>query len=495
MLRHCERSGAHAPHKLRLSTVLWLVLMTAVAVVTAATPVMAESQPVRRAISLEQSKGRMIRFDVAVKTVFIANPEIADVQVKSPMVLYVTAKKPGETSLIAVDENDHVLADIGITVNHNLSRLKRTLDAVMPGNRIQVRSVDGAVLLVGEVENPVDAAQAAEIALRFVEKKEEVVNGIAVKGPNIVNLRVRVVEMQREVVRQIGINWDMAFKQGLFAFGLATGASPLINAAGSILAAPSALGTPGQQPGQFFNTRRQIGNSSVNNAYGRYSTGNFDLTALVDLLEGDGLVKTLAQPNLSTMSGKTAHFLAGGEFPIPVAQRDGVITIEFKRFGVALTFTPVILSGKRIAMRVAPEVSQLSNNGAITMQNGLQVPALTTRRADTMIEVSSGQSFAIGGLLQNNVTRDINKVPWLSDVPILGKLFTSEHFIRNETELVIIVTPYIVGPIRDLPADPVTPAPSAAAPKGAVTATPANTGPSKAGTSTRVVGPGGFQLD
>jgi pilus assembly protein CpaC len=287
----------------------------------------------------------------------------------------------------------------------------------------------------------------------------------------------------------------MAFKQGLFAFGLATGASPLINAAGSILAAPSALGTPGQQPGQFFNTRRQIGNSSVNNAYGRYSTGNFDLTALVDLLEGDGLVKTLAQPNLSTMSGKTAHFLAGGEFPIPVAQRDGVITIEFKRFGVALTFTPVILSGKRIAMRVAPEVSQLSNNGAITMQNGLQVPALTTRRADTMIEVSSGQSFAIGGLLQNNVTRDINKVPWLSDVPILGKLFTSEHFIRNETELVIIVTPYIVGPIRDLPADPVTPAPSAAAPKGAVTATPANTGPSKAGTSTRVVGPGGFQLD
>ena len=489
MLRRHERSGAYAPHKPRLSTVLWFVLMTAIAVVTAAAPAAAETQPVRRTISLEQSKGRMIRFDVAIKTVFIANPEIADVQVKSPMVLYVTAKKPGETSLIAVDENDHVLADIGITVNHNLSRLKRTLDAVMPGNRIQVRSVDGAVLLVGEVENPVDAAQAAEIALRFVEKKEEIVNAIAVKGPNIVNLRVRVVEMQREVVRQIGINWDMAFKQGLFAFGLATGAAPLIPVAAS------ALGIPGQQPGQFFNTRRQLGNGTVNNAYGRYSTGNFDLTALVDLLEGDGFVKTLAQPNLSTMSGKTAHFLAGGEFPIPVAQRDGVITIEFKRFGVSLTFTPVILTGKRIAMRVAPEVSQLSNNGSINIQNGLQIPALTTRRADTMIEVASGQSFAIGGLLQNNVTRDINKVPWLSDVPILGKLFTSENFLRNETELVIIVTPYIVGPIRDLPSDPVTPAPGAAAPKGAVTATQTNTGPSKAGPSMRVVGPGGFQLD
>jgi pilus assembly protein CpaC len=427
----------------------------------------------------------MIRFDVAIKTVFIANPEIADVQVKSPMVLYVTAKKPGETSLIAVDENNQVLADIGITVNHNLSRLKRTLDAVMPGNRIQVRSVDGAVLLVGEVENPVDATKAAEIAVRFVDKKEEIVNTIAVKGPNIVNLRVRVVEMQREVVRQIGINWDMAFKQGLFAFGLATGAAPLIPIAAS------QLGVPGQ-PGQFFNTRRQIGNATVNNAYGRYATGNFDLTALVDLLEGDGFVKTLAQPNLSAMSGKTAHFLAGGEFPIPVAQRDGVITIEFKRFGVSLTFTPVILTGKRIAMRVAPEVSQLSNNGSINIQNGLQIPALTTRRADTMIEVASGQSFAIGGLLQNNVTRDINKVPWLSDIPILGKLFTSENFLRNETELVIIVTPYIVGPIRDLPSDPVTPppGPGAAAPKGSVTAGAA---PSKAGTSARVVSPGAFQ--
>lgn len=491
MLRRHERLGmGHAPRKRRLPTVLLLVLMTALAVVTSAAPAAAQTEPVRRVLSLEQSKGRIIRFDVAVKTIFVANPEIADVQVKSPMVLYVTAKKPGETSLIVVDETDRLLADISITVNHNLSRLKRTLDAVMPGNRVQVRSVDGAVLLVGEVENPVDSAQAAEIALRFVEKKEEIVNFIAVKGPNIVNLRVRVVEMQREVVRQIGINWDMAFKQGLFAFGLATGAAPLIPIAAS------ALGIPGQQPGQFFNTRRQLGSGTVNSAYGRYSTGNFDLTALVDLLEGDGLVKTLAQPNLSAMSGKTAHFLAGGEFPIPVAQRDGVITIEFKRFGVSLTFTPVILSGKRINMRVAPEVSQLSNNGAINIQNGLQIPALTTRRADTMIEVASGQSFAIGGLLQNNVTRDINKVPWVSDIPILGKLFTSERYIRNETELVIIVTPYIVGPIRELPSEPVTPpGPGATAPTGPATATPAGASPSNAATSKRLVGPGGFQLD
>ena len=428
-----------APYKARVTTVLLLVALTALAVVLAATPAAAQEDSARRVIAIEQSKGRLIRLDVPVKTVFIANPEIADVQIKSPRVMYVTAKKPGETTLIAVDENDRVLVNMSVTVNHNLSRLKRTIDAVMPGNRIQVRSVDGAVLLMGEAETPLESTQAADIALRFVEKKEQLVNSISIKGPNIVNLRVRVVEIQRSVTRQIGINWDMVFKQGLFTFGLATGAAPL-------LAAPSLLGIPGGQTGQVFNVRRQLNAGTANNAYGRYSSNNFDLTAMVDILEADGIIKTLAQPNLSAMSGKTAHFLAGGEFPIPVPQADGVVTIEYKKFGVALSFTPIILSGNRINMRVAPEVSQLSNNGAITVAN-FQIPALVTRRAETMIEVGSGQSFVIGGLLQNNVVRDINKVPWLSDVPVLGKLFTSESFQRNETELVIIVTPYLGRPV------------------------------------------------
>jgi pilus assembly protein CpaC len=472
-----------AQYRARVSTVLLLVVMTAVAVLFAAAPVAAQDAA-RRIIAIEASKGRMIRLDVPVKTVFVANPDIADVQIKSPMVMYVTGKKPGETTLIAVDEKDQVLVNVSITVNHNLSRLKRTLDAVMPGNRIQVRSVDGAVVLVGEAASPLEATQAADIALRFVSKKEEIVNGIQVKGPNIVNLRVRVVEIQRAVTRQIGVNWDMVFRQGLYTFGLATGAAPLLPAA-------SALGIP-SAGGQVFNTRRQISNSSANNAYGRYASNNFDLTAMVDLLEAEGLIKTLAQPNLSAMSGKSAHFLAGGEFPIPVPQADGVVTIEYKKFGVSLSFTPVILAGNRISMRVAPEVSQLSNNGAIQINN-FQIPALTTRRAETMLEVASGQSFAIGGLLQNNVIRDINKVPWLSDVPILGKLFTSENFQRNETELIIIVTPYIVGPIKEEPGARVagTPGPAAASP-----ATPASAqNPSKPGAPGRVVGPGSFQLD
>lgn len=478
----------HAQHRARVSTVLLLVLMTAMAVFFAAAPAAAQEDAARRVIAIEASKGRMIRLDVPVKTVFVANPEIADVQIKSPMVMYVTGKKPGETTLIAVDEKDRVLVNISVTVNHNLSRLKRTLDAVMPGNRIQVRSVDGAVVLMGEASSPIEATQAGDIALRFVAKKEEIVNSIQVKGPNIVNLRVRVVEMQRQVTRQIGINWDAVVQTGMFTFGLATGATPLINAA-------SALGAVGTSPvtNQLFNTRRQIPNSTVNGAYGRIASGALDLTAMVDLLEADGLVKTLAQPNLSAMSGKSAHFLAGGEFPIPIPQSDGVVTIEFKKFGVSLSFTPTILTGNRINLRVAPEVSQLSNNGAIRINN-FQIPALITRRAETMVEAASGQSIVIAGLLMNNVVRDVNKVPWLSDVPVLGKLFTSENFQRQETELVIIVTPYIVGAVREEPgarlAPPDAPVPGAPGPTAAAPGAPT---PARA--PGKLVGPGGFQLD
>jgi pilus assembly protein CpaC len=411
-------------------------------VLSATLPGVAAAQDAaRRHIALETSKGRLIRLDTPVKTVFIADPNVADVQVKSPTLIYLTGKKPGETTLIAVDEQDKVLVNAGITVNHNLSRLKRTIDAVIPNNRIHVRSVDGAVVLTGEAESPLEVTQAMELAGRFVERPTDLVNSIAIKGPNIVNLRVRIVEMQRDVTRQIGINWDVAARAGTFAFGLATGAIPLIPT-------PSIFGPQPITTGAY-NTRRAVNANTVNNVYGRHSAGNFDLSALVDLLEQDGYVKTLAQPNLSAMSGKSAAFLAGGEFPIPVAQQDGVVTIEFKKFGVSLAFTPTILSGNRINLRVAPEVSQLAASTVVL--NSITIPGLTTRRADTMVEMASGQSFAIAGLLQNNVVRNSNKVPWLGDVPVLGKLFNSESFQRNETELVIIVTPYIVGALKDTP--------------------------------------------
>lgn len=434
----------------------------------------------RRHIALETSKGRLIRINSPVKTVFIADPNIADVQVKSPTLIYLTGKKAGETTLIAVDDQDKVLINAGITVNHNLSRLKRTIDAVIPGNRINVRSIDGAVVLTGDAESPQEVSQAMDIAARFVEKPSELVNSISVKGPNIVNLRVRIVEMQRDVTRQIGINWDVAARAGTFAFGLATGAAPLIAASSIVGPQPITSG--------LFNTRRSVNANTVNNIYGRHSAGGFDLSALVDLLEQDGYVKTLAQPNLSTMSGKSAAFLAGGEFPIPVAQQDGVVTIEFKKFGVSLAFTPTILTGNQINLRVAPEVSQLAASTVVS--SSITIPGITTRRADTMVELASGQSFAIAGLLQNNVVKNSNKVPWLSDVPVLGKLFTSESFQRNETELVIIVTPYIVGGLKD------TPNPDLKAPDNRPEQPPrADAPPARSATTSAPVKPSRFQLD
>jgi pilus assembly protein CpaC len=436
----------------------------------------------RRVISIEMNRGQLIRVDTPVKTVFVANPDIADVQVKSPKIVYVMGKKPGETTLIAVDEADRVLIHAGVTVNHNLSRLRRAIDAVMPGNRIQIRSVDGAIVLSGSAASPIDAANAIDIAARFVDRKENVVNQIQVIGPNQVNLRVKVVEISRETIQQLGINWDVAVRSGTLAFGLATGA-------------PTTLL---QGNTQIFNLRRTVtGGRTVNNIYGQNNGGDVTVSALVDLLEANGHIKILAQPTLSAMSGKSAHFLAGGEFPIPVPQADGVISIEFKKFGVSLSFTPVIQSGNRITMRVAPEVSQLSNNGAIQIQN-FQIPAIVTRKAETMVEVASGQTFVIGGLLQNNITRDINKIPWLSDIPVLGKLFTSERFQRNETELIIMVTPYIVDGVRDLAPAPAgaegdkpTP-PQAKATPEAPANLKASTG--KSGPR-RLVGGAGFQLD
>lgn len=380
-------------------------------------------------LAVEVSKGRIVRLSKPAKTVFVADPTIADVQVKSSKLIYLFGKKVGETTLIAVDGDDKVLLNTGISVNHNLTRMRRALAAVLPKNRIRVRSIDGAVLLTGKVDSQRDAVKAQEVAARFVEdEKKNVVNQIAVVGPNQVNLRVRVLEVNKETLKRIGINWDSIIRTGSFVIGVATGTATALTGAASTA----------------FNLRN--GSIYTNNNVGvAYRSASTDINALVDLLDREGLVKVLAEPNLSAMSGKKASFLAGGEFPIPVPQADGVVTIEYKKYGVGLSFTPVILSSGRIKMLVAPEVSNLTNTGAITLNN-ITVPALQTRRAETMVEVGSGQSIVIGGLLQNNVTKEIRKVPWLGDVPVLGKLFTSQEFQRNETELVIIATPYLVKP-------------------------------------------------
>jgi pilus assembly protein CpaC len=386
-------------------------------------------------VSLEANKGRLIRLREPATTVFVADPAIADVQVKSPNLLYVFGKKPGETSLFAVDAKDRVLLNVTVTVNHNLSRLQRTLRMLMPDNQIDVTSIDGAIVLSGSVKSNAASENARQVAAQFVTDEKKVLNRLTVDGPTQVQLRVKVVEMSRTVNRQLGINWDGVFAAGTnWAFGFATGGATTV-----------ANAFPPAFP---IVTRR----NGVNNAFGNYSGQRNTVTALIDALENEGLVKTLAEPNLTALSGEPASFLAGGEFPIPVPQsssgNSSTITVQYKEFGVRLSFTPTILASDRISLKVAPEVSQLTTQGAVNF-DGFSIPALTTRRAETTVELGSGQTFAIAGLLQNDLNNNVSKIPGLGDIPVLGELFKSTAYQRNETELVVLVTPIVVKPFAN----------------------------------------------
>jgi len=379
-------------------------------------------------LELEVSKGRLIRLDQPAASVFVADPEVADVQVKSPALVYVFGKAAGETTLYAVGENDQVLLNSMVVVHHNVGRLERAIHDLVPRSAVSVSSVDDALVLEGTVFSASEGEDVRRLAARFVPDPKQLVNKMRVNAPNQINIRVRVAEMSRQTVKQFGFNWQAMFGVGNFVLGLATGHA-FIDAAGNIIS--RSVG--------------QLTNDTTNNAFGSFNKGNSDVNALLDALENHGLINILAEPNLSAVSGEPASFLAGGEFPVPVPQGNNTITIDFKKFGVSLNFVATITEGNRINLHVQPEVSQLSTTGSIQV-SGITVPALTTRRAETTVELSSGQSFAIAGLLQNNITQNLDKFPWLGDVPMLGALFRSTAFQHNESELVIIVTPYIVRP-------------------------------------------------
>ncbi len=390
-------------------------------------------------ISLEVNKGILIRLDRNADTVFVADPAIADVKVKSARLIYLFAKVPGETSLYAVDAEEHVMMNRPVVVRRDLGRLQYALNQLLPSGQVDARSVDGEIVLAGNVATPLDAEEARRIARPFVGDEKDLVNHIQVTAPSQVNLRVRVAEVDRSVVKNLGINWDAIVHAGNFVFGYA------IN--NPVTTAVPTLATPGAVAGNFI-TRNVLNGGATDSLFGGANTRDYNVNGLIDALAQNGFISILAEPNLTAMSGETASFLAGGEFPIVVPQGNQVVTIEFKPFGVALAFTPVVLNNGRISLRVRPEVSQLSTQGQVQI-NGFTIPALSTRRAETTVELGSGQSFAIGGLLQNNITDTLRKLPGLGDVPVLGPLFRSDQFARNDSELVIFVTPYLVRPVSD----------------------------------------------
>lgn len=373
-------------------------------------------------LMLDRGKGMLVRLPGPAATIFVADPDVADFQTKSSSLVYVFGKATGETVLYATNSAGGVVFAGRIVVTVNLAGIRDALARALPNEPITVADTGHAVMLSGLVLSAAHAADAAAIASQFVDAKrnETVLNMLTVAEPAQVNLRVRVAEVNRTVLKALGVNWDAVANSGRFAFGLIT-ANPVTVAS------------------TFTSNTLSVKHDNVN--------------AMIDALAQEGLITLLAQPNLTALSGETASFLAGGEFPVPVAASaatGGVptITIEFKKFGVSLDFTPTVINGNRINLRVRPEVSELSVSGGVQLQ-GFSVPGLTVRRAETTVELGSGETFVIAGLLQRTSTNTLSKVPGAGDIPVIGALLRSSRYQRSETELAIIVTPYLVRPLSN----------------------------------------------
>jgi pilus assembly protein CpaC len=404
-------------------------------------------------IVLSIGRGQLVTVGGAMADVFVADDKVADVQVKASNQLYVFGKAGGETTVYASNSRGDVIWSANVRVGSNIDSVDQMLKMAMPDAKVTVSTMGtNTFLLTGTVGAPEDAAEAQRLVGAFVGKDANVITRLKLATPMQVNLRVRFAEVSRTLVRNIGTNLATIDTSSGFQFGIGQGRtffSQYSPNTGTAVGSKLLVTVPDpNNPGQFI----QVPGTSVNPiGVGSTLAGagrllGMDVLGALDLGETMGLVTTLSEPNLTALSGETADFLAGGEYPIPISQGLGTTSIEYKRFGVSLAYTPTVLSNGRISLRVRPEVSELSGQGAITI-NGFQVPALTVRRAETTIELGSGQSFMIAGLMGNSAQSTVKKMPGAGDVPILGALFRSNNFQRGETELVIVVTPYLVNPV------------------------------------------------
>jgi pilus assembly protein CpaC len=389
-------------------------------------PYIAQAAGGDQLITVEINKGQMVHLDRPASSVVISDPATADIQVVSPKLLFVRGKKVGETSFYAIDNHDETIESAVIDVTHNLSQLARAIKRVAPDSDVGFKTVDGGLVLDGFANSVSDSEHIRDIAQSFLAYNEKMVNMIKTNGSDQVMLKVKIVEMSRNDLKKFGINLQNAFNTGVggLALEVAQGADIGVN--------------------NSTNNPFTLNNGSVPVDTGR--TGLLDRagspdtgilarwhggaqTSMVDALETQGLANVLAEPNLTTTSGKSASFLAGGQFPLPVKDQNGAITIQYKSFGVSLNFTPVVMNKNRISITVAPEVSTLDFSNPIQVA-GITYPILQTRQASTVVELGSGDSFALAGLIKNQTSNNINKFPGLGDVPVLGALFRRISCIR-----------------------------------------------------------------
>jgi pilus assembly protein CpaC len=412
----------------------------------ASTPGRAAAQPAAAVaptndVTLSVGSGRMVRFPGTMSDLFVANDAIADVQVRSPNQIYIFGKTAGQTSVYATNRAGQVIYSANVRVGVNLDSVDQLLHLAMPNAEIRATPMSGMLLLTGTVATPADVEEAQHLVQAYVGEGTQVINRLRTATPLQVMLQVKIAEVSRSLMRDVGMNIltrDNA--NGGFLFGIGRGNPGTIEHVTQEIS--EATGLPVGSTSYKFNNRA---GATTLGAAGRLL--GIDVLSTLDLAENSGLITTLAEPTLSALSGETASFLAGGEFPIPVAGGISGTAIEFKQYGVSLAFTPTVLESGRISMRVRPEVSDLSSEGAIQL-NGFQVPSLTTRRAETTVELGSGQSFMIAGLMRNGGNNSVDRAPFLGNLPIIGALFRSNSFRRNETELVIVVTPYLVRPVN-----------------------------------------------
>ena len=392
----------------------------------------ADDLPAQRRVIVPLHKAIVVELPVDNHDIIVSRPETLDASVHSPRRIVLYAKSLGEANAFFLGRDGRKLLILDITVQRDVSDLSDLLKQVLPGSHIKVAMSGTGVVLTGSVGQPADAARAEDVAKQFV-KDGSVVNLIAVGEREQVLLKVTVAEIQRDAVRRLGVNLPEAVaKAGSFTFAKVMANSFPVSTA---VAASAGFVGAGQVPALSGGTAVQLSQ--------KWAGGS--VSAIIETFERAGLSRTLAEPTLTAISGETAKFLAGGEFPVPLANTNNTLSVSFKSFGVNVSFTPYVLSEGRINLKVSAEVSEISSHGAVTVQ-GLSIPALQVRRAETAVEMPSGSALAMAGLLSDQTRQNVDGFPELRTLPVLGALFRSKDYLRSESELVILVTPYVVKP-------------------------------------------------
>ena len=407
-------------------------------------------------LTLAVSRSIVVKSPGLVKRVSLSAPDIADILVLSPRQIYLTGKVPGITSITFWNEVDEISAVLDLEVLPDIDRLKEKLHEMFPQEEnIMVSAISSKIALSGTITSTANLSQVLELTQAYASEKDgeyQIINFLSVGGAHQVMLEVRVSEMSRLLAKRLGINFSYISKRG-GSFGVSQIGKLTSTSFNTI---NTVTGT------ERSSTALETAITTPINMIFRFMRNGQTWTGFIDALKENGIIRVLAEPTLITYSGKTASFLVGGEFPVPVPQSGGsgtgqtTITIEWKRFGVGLNFTPTVLNNERINMLIEPEVSKLDFASGVIIQ-GSTIPALDVTRVSTTVELGDGQSFAIAGLLQDNIAQTVDEHPFLGQVPILGNLFRSNQFLKNETELIIVVTPHLVKPIdmtkQTLPTD------------------------------------------